>query len=550
MSVQSDMADTADIADVVIVGAGASGAAAAFALAQAGLNIVCLEQGDWPTPSAYPSTGLDWEMRKSRDASPIPNVRQGRGDYPIDCSTSPIDVANFNGVGGSTVLYSAHFPRFKPSDFCTKSLDGVGEDWPISYADLEPYFAKNDAMMGVAGLDGDPAYPPIDGLMPPIPPGRLGHTLARGFNALGWHWWPSYAAIATRARDGRAACLNLGPCNTGCPQGAKASVDVTYWPRALKLGVDLRVNAAVVRVLTEDGRAVGVVYRQDGQEHTLRAKCVALAANAVGTARVLLASAHEGHAEGLANQSGLVGRNLMLHPLGYVEAVFDHDLQTDRGPQGASIYSHEFYETRPEHAFKRGYTLHVLRGSGPVETAVAGLSRRQLRLGETLHQDMARIYNRKAFMSVICEDLPEASNRVVLDEGRTDGFGMPGVRVDYALGDNSKAMLTHGLDRGKQLMRAAGGKKIMAFGPVRETGWHLMGTARMGTDPRRSVVRATGEAHDVAGLFVLDGSVFPTSSGVNPASTIQAVSLLICDHIIGQFAGGRYAQVERGRQAA
>lgn len=146
---------TNESVDVVIVGAGASGAAIAWSLVDTKMKILCLEQGDWVNPADYPTTGTDWEAKGWGDFSFSPNTRGRETDYPINEDDSPINIANFNGVGGSTILYAAHFPRFHPSDFKVKSLDGVGDDWPIDYETLEPYYAENDRMMGVAALAGD-----------------------------------------------------------------------------------------------------------------------------------------------------------------------------------------------------------------------------------------------------------------------------------------------------------------------------------------------------------------------------------------------------------
>ena len=216
--------------DVLIIGAGASGAAVAWSLAETKMHILCLEQGDWMKPSEYPSTARDWEARQFNDFHISPNHRARETDYPINDADSPIKIANFNGVGGGTVLYAGHFPRFHPSDFRVRTLDGVADDWPIDYATLEPFYAENDRVMGVSGLAGDPAYPPHEPMMPPLPLGKSGTALARGLNHLGWHWWPSDSAIASVEYEGRAKCINLGPCTSGCAQGAKASTDITYWP--------------------------------------------------------------------------------------------------------------------------------------------------------------------------------------------------------------------------------------------------------------------------------------------------------------------------------
>ncbi|KAA5605205.1 GMC family oxidoreductase [Roseospira marina] len=524
-----------DPVDVVIVGSGASGAAAAWSLSRApALRVVCLEQGEAPDPARYPTTRPDWEVSRHTTASPFPNERAGAADYPVDDRASPIAIANFNGFGGSTILYSGHVPRFHPSDFRTRSLDGVGEDWPLGYDDLAPYFAENERHMGVAGLGGDPAYPDDDRpLLPPVPLGPMGRALGHAFNALGWHWWPSYGAINTRSHAGRPTCVNLGPCNTGCAQGAKGSVDVTYWPEARRQGVEVRTGCTVVEVML-DGRerATGVRYiATDGVEHVQPAAVVVLACSGIGTPRLLLHSTSTAFPDGLLNDTGLVGRNLMLHPLGFTEGVFDTDLRSSVGPQGCCLLSQQFYETDPARDFVRGYTMHILRGAPPAETAITGYLMRRIPLGAEHHRRFAETFNHTAGIAVIAEDLPDPANRVTLDPDHTDRHGMPGVRVTYALGENTKRMLAHGLARSKEVFAAAGARVTASFAPVRHTGWHLMGTARMGSDPKTSVVNAFGQAHAVPNLFIVDSSVFVTAGAVNPVATAQALTLRMCDHL-------------------
>jgi choline dehydrogenase-like flavoprotein len=194
-----------DKVDVLIIGSGASGAAVAWSLADTKMRILCLEQGDWVKPSDYPSNGRDWEARLFSDFAINPNRRARPTDYPINDANSPIKVVNFNGVGGSTIMYTAHFPRLHPSDFKVRTLDGVADDWPIDYATLEPYFAENDRMMGVSGLAGDPAYPPKQPPMPPLPLGKSGTRFGKAMNELGWHWWPSDTTIATTDYEGAGA---------------------------------------------------------------------------------------------------------------------------------------------------------------------------------------------------------------------------------------------------------------------------------------------------------------------------------------------------------
>ena len=519
--------------DVLIVGAGAAGAALAWSVSDTRMRIVCLEQGDWMDPRAYPTNRLGWELERFGAFGLSPNGRGRPEDYPVNDDDSPIKISNFNAVGGSTILYAAHFPRLHPSDFRVRTLDGVADDWPIDYATLAPYYDQNAVMMGVAGLAGDPAYPEKDVPLPPVPLGELGETLARGFDAKGWHWWPSDSAIATRDYEGRAACINLGPCIMGCAQGAKASTDVTYWPAAVRRGVELRTRCRVREIeVGANGMADGVVYYDaDGAERRQRAEVVVLACNGVGTPRLLLNSRSRAFPNGLANRSGLVGRNLMFHPYAMVTGIFPDPLEGFKGPTGCSIISQEFYETDPARGFLRGYSFEMLRGMGPVATALWGMSQGRLPWGERHHRAYADLFDRTAGMVAICEDLPDPDNRVTLDPERVDGHGIPAPRIHYRLSDNSRRMLDHSVARGREALTAAGATDTFADAPLGLAGWHLMGTARMGNDPEASVVNAWGRSHDVRNLFIVDGSVFVTAGGVNPTNTIQAFSLYVADQI-------------------
>jgi choline dehydrogenase-like flavoprotein len=527
-----------DIVDVLIIGAGASGAAVAWSLADTRMRIVCLEQGDWMNPAEYPSTTREWELGRREEYAPSPNLRNREADYPVNDEESPIAVLNFNAVGGSTILYAAHFPRFHPSDFRVKTLDGVADDWPIDYATLEPYYAENDRNVGVSGLAGDPAYPPHQPPLPHIPLGLSGETMARGFNKLGWHWWPSDSAIITRPYEGREACLNLGPCGSGCATGAKASADVTYWPVALRRGVEVRTNCRVREITVDErGMASGVIYYDaDGKECRQRAEVVILACNGVGTPRLLLNSTSTQFPDGLANRSGLVGKNLMFHPWGHVHGVFDEPLRSHYGPGGCCLLSQEFYETDPDRDFVRGYNMQITRSSGPVGTALMGVVNGDIPLGAGHHEAFAKYFDRTVSLGICCEDLPEECNTVTLDPELTDSNGIPAPKVTYRLGENSERMLAHGLERGEEVMKAAGAWQVRTAGPIRMAGWHLLGTARMGAVPESSVVNEWGRSHDVRNLFIVDGSVFVTSAGVNPTTTIQALALYIADSMKKRLA--------------
>lgn len=308
---------TDEIVDVLIIGSGASGAAVAWSLAETRMKILCLEQGDWVKATEFPSNGRDWEARRYADFDISPNGRARDTDYPINDENSVMKIANFNGVGGGTIHYTAHFPRMRPSDFRVRTLDGVADDWPIDYWTLEPYFAENDRMMGVAGLAGDPAFPPHQPNMAPVPLGKTGTRYAQAMNKLGWHWWPSDVAVATTEYDGRAKCINLGHCTPGCAQGAKASVDITYWPQALRAGVELRTRCRVREITTDErGMASGVIYYDPkGVERFQPAEVVILAANGIGTPRLLLNSASAPLSRWLGQFFWLGGREPDAAPL-------------------------------------------------------------------------------------------------------------------------------------------------------------------------------------------------------------------------------------------
>jgi choline dehydrogenase-like flavoprotein len=520
-----------DAVDVVVVGAGLGGSAFCARLSERAphLRIVCLERGDWVDRSRMPAYRRDWQSAALGAWATSPNVRlraaetSQSADYPVDDSASPIKPLMWNGVGGSTINWAAHVPRLHPSDFRTRTLDGTGDDWPFSYFDLEPYYDLNDTAMGIAGLAGDPAYPPKrSSRMPPLPIGRLGERAARGFNALGWHWWPADAAINTVDRDGRRACNNGGPCLMGCPIHAKASADIVYWPAALKNGVKLRTRSVAQQVIVQGGRAIGVSYRDgNGETHEQPAAFTVVACNGIGTARLLLAS-NVGRGTG-----GALGRYLMFHPIAYARGMFNDELDGPRGPVGSCIYSHEFYEHQPGRRITRALQLQVTRENA----LLAQASRLQPVWGEAAHRLLREEFRRSLPVMVVAEDLPEARNRVVLTDAVAPD-GLPNVRVEYTLSENSRTTLDFGLDRAEELLRAAGAHRIARVPLAPLTGWHLLGTARMGTDPATSVTDAHGRCHAAANLLVADGSLFPTAGAVNPGITIAALALKVADDLL------------------
>ena len=525
-----------DPVDVLIIGAGASGAAIAWSLLETRMRILCLEQGDHLADKDYPSRRDDYELARYGDFSCDPNVRQRKQDYPINSAESCITPVNWNGVGGSTINFLGHWPRLRPSDFRTKTLDGVAEDWPVDYHTLAPFYDMNDRNIGASGLAGNTAYPYYAPPHPPIPMGRLGRKLARGFNKKGWHWWPSDVAILSRDDDGRQKCVNAGTCDLGCAAGAKGGTNFTYWPMLEGAGVELRTNSRVREILVDEGTgfATGVLYHgPDGQVHEQRAEIVIMACNGVGTPRLLLNSTSKLFPEGLANRSGLVGKNLMFHPLTGVAGVFDEPMKGHEGPMACSILSQEFYESDPSRGFVRGYGLHSGRSTTPMTFALGGYGiDNPIPWGEAHREIMDSQYEYLAGLTVVTEDLPEEHNCVTLDPDMTDSDGIPAPKISYRLGDNTRAMLRHGEARACELLLAAC-ERSLARAMTRwwRAGWHQMGTCRMGHDPAKSVVNGWGRSHDVKNLFIVDGSIFVTAGAVNPTSTIQALALYIGNQI-------------------
>jgi len=507
--------------DAVIVGAGPSGAVAASELVAAGMSVVVLEQGGWVPAEAFDGARPEWELTQLTRWHPNPNTRGRPEDYPIDASRSDVNPLMFAGVGGAALIYGAHWVRFMPSDFRVRTLDGVADDWPFDYAELAPFYAYVEEAMGVSGLTGNPAYP--DGApcpLPPLPIGKVGRRAAAGMNRLGWHWWPGSNAIPSRPWRGLQPCVLRGTCGTGCSDGAKATPDRTHWPQAMAKGCRLIAHARAARIETDaQGRASGVVWiDREGQEHRQTADVVILCANGIGTPRLMLMS-------GLGNRSGLVGRRLMMHPFAAVMGTFDEDLESWVGPAGQILVSMQFYETDTSRGFVRGAKWNCMPAGGP-QSFRAGYGDGPLTdaWGAALHERVRRKFGRSFEWGIIGEDLPDPENRVVLSATLKDGSGLPAPEIRYAMSDNTRAMLAFHTARAVEAMEAAGAVETHVTPLIRDCGWHLMGTAVMGTDPETSVCDQFGRVHDVPNLYVMDGSTFPTSSGMNPTATIMAVA--------------------------
>ena len=520
-------------ADVLVVGAGASGGVVTGALAEAGFDVVCLEQGHWPDRTDFPALRPTYELEARGGWGGNPTLRGRPEDYPVNETDSDIATLMYNGVGGSMVLYAADWPRLLPSDFRTRTLDAVGDDWPLTYHDLQPFYERTDRAFGVSGLAGDTSLPPGGEFpLPPLPIGDGALRLARAHDRLKWHWWPAPNAVLSRPYQGRNACAHYGSCMQGCPEGAKASTDVTHWPNAIKAGARLLTGARVARVLTDNqGLAIGAEYVDpEGKWHIVKADVVIMAANSVGTARILLNSASPRFPNGLANSSGLVGRRLMVHPFANVTGYFDEPVDAG-GHVGAKIVSYEFYETDPDRDFVRGAKWSLAPTGGPLNAALPSRAGNSV-WGKGHHAHVRTHLGHSLSWCIFGEDLPDEDNRVEIDDSLTDSSGIPAPKVTYRVGENSRRLLDFNIERAERSFAEAGAHRTAVESLMRFSGWHLLGTARMGEDPATSVVDGWGRAHDVPNLYIADGSVFVTSGAVNPTSTIVSLALRSVEHLI------------------
>ena len=436
----------------------------------------------------------------------------------------------YNGVGGGTVLYNAVWPRLLPADFKTRTIDGVGDDWPVDYEELRPFYEITDRQFGVSGLGGNPVYPEsADPPLPPLPIGAGGLLMARAHARLGWHWWPDTNAILSAPLHGRHPCVQRGTCTQGCGEGAKSSTDVTHWPEAVRKGAHLITGARVTRICVDKrGLASGAEWvDQRGDVHFQIASTILLAANGIGTARLLLASACDLFPDGLANSSGLVGKRLMLHPFVNITGVFDENLRSWQGHNGSAIGSWEFYKSDVSRGFVRGSKWSLHPTGGPLR--IAAPPNGDGVWGQEHHAYVRERLGRSLTWVALCEDLPSDTNRVQLSTTLDDsGLAIP--KIIYKFDDNVQKMMSWQAQRAEESFRAAGA--VIVESRVSGYNAHLLGTARMGDDPATSVVDRWGMSHDIPNLGVIDGSVFVTAGAVNPTSTIAALALRASQHLI------------------
>jgi choline dehydrogenase-like flavoprotein len=537
-----------DHADVLVIGAGASGVILSLVLAERGLKVICLDQGGWTMPADHPHYSGDFQWQRENRWNPEPSVRRADADYPVETTLS--HALMWNGVGGSTNIFGALWPRYRPSDFRKGVEHGLAPNWPFTYEDLAPYYDASDHLVGVSGLAGDlampsrPAYP-----CGPLPMRACGRAIAQGFEKLGWHWWPMPAAVISEDYDGRPACNGCGNCVSGCPRGSMAKMSLSLWPRAIAAGAVLRPNSRVEQIETDAaGRATGAVYidRSTGERGRQTADIVVLASNGVGSPRLLLLSKSARFPNGLANGNDVVGRYLMHHTLVAAAICLDEPIHSHIGNAGAVISS-EFAETDPARGFVNGFNFNVTRGGTAAAVAVGSFSNQAAPWGVDHHPWFRRHFGHGFGAFAIGDDLPQATNRITLSETETDSSGLPAAKLHYAPHENDWKMMRFAVERLRDLAAAVGAFDCAVNtycepdGTYRTPAWHLLGTCRMGDDPETSVTNKWHQCWEVPNLYVVDGSSVPTGGVVNPTSTVCALALRAARHIAGEFAELRQA---------
>ncbi|MGH7477245.1 MAG: GMC family oxidoreductase [Longimicrobiales bacterium] len=536
---------TDETVDFVIVGAGAAGGVLAKELATAGFTTVVLEQGPWRRDHEFTHDELKvWFLNELTGSATrdMQTFRQTEADEAQVAQGGPPTLIYARGVGGSSVHFTGNYWRLRPIDFVERSrigpIAGTGfADWPITYEELEPYYTKVDWEIGVSGAPGpfDPPrsrpYP-----LPPMAVKSSGVLLERGARALGLHAQPAPVAILSQAYDGRSACMHCGHCMAyGCEFGAKSSTLVSVIPKAVASGnCEIRTESTVARVETDaTGRATGVVYYDGaGTERRQRARAVVLAANGAETARLLLMSATPRQPNGLANSSGMVGKYMMWNAHGETFAIFDEPLNEYKSIQVTRII-HDFYDTDPQRGFYGGGALDGRMIPGPLLFATGyGMQPDGLQWGAEYKRNLRASFTRTMEIASAGTSLPLESNNITLDPELKDDHGRPVIRVTYKDHPDDLAMIRFLQQRAAELLDAAGARQVWQVPVAEQTlGAHLLGTARMGNDPRTSVVDRYHRAHDVPNLFICDGSSFVSSGRGQPTMTIQALAFRAGEHI-------------------
>jgi choline dehydrogenase-like flavoprotein len=521
-----------DEVDFAIVGTGAGGGTLACKLAEAGFSVVAFDAGPYWRPledfasDEEEQTKLYWTDERIVD-----------GDNPLQLGSNN----SGQSVGGSTVHFAMVSLRFRPEWFRARTLLGYGADWPLDWREMWGYYREVEQALKISG----PVTYPWGPKRPRYPyrPHELNaaaKVLAIGAEALGVKWAPTPLATVSAPRGESPPCVYRGFCVVGCSTNAKQSVLLTWLPRALRAGAEIRDLAMVGRIETDrNGMATGVHYTREGHWRFQRARNVVVAGYAIETPRLLLMSANSCFPDGLANSSGLVGRYLTVQGNQAVWGIMDQEIRSYKGPPSLAITEHWNYEDGGKDFFG-GYS-YMSQGPLPMLWAKTVATSRGL-WGQALLDEMQR-YNHTVGLKVVSEYLPQLRNGVTLSDEK-DRHGLPIPRVTYSWCDNDKRLNRHALSFMRRALEVAGAREIW---DQEDDTCHLNGTARMGTNAANSVVNADCRSWDIPNIWICDGSVFPTVGGVNPSLTIQAIACRTGDRIKELARRGELLRSERSR---
>jgi len=514
--------DSNDESVVVIIGSGAGGGTLANELCQQGVKVVVLEAGARQSPASFVND--EW---KSFGQLAWLDPRTTSGTWRVAKDFPGLPAWICKTVGGSTTHWAGASLRFQEHEFKARTVYGDIKgatlmDWPLTLADLEPYYARAEDKMGVTrthrvmGLPGNNNF----------------KVMYAGATRLGYKdVHTGNMAINSQPRDGRGQCIQTGFCFQGCKAGAKWSTLYTELPKAEATGnLDLRPESHVTRIEHNDkGRASAVVYvDKDGRQQRQKARVVCVAGNAIETPRLLLLSASSLFKDGLANSSGQVGRNYMRHMTASVYAIFNQQVNMYRGTTMAGIVKDESRnDTR--RGFVGGYEMETLALGVPFMAAF--LNPGGWGAGFTEYLDN---YTRIAGMWLVGEDMPRDTNRITLNPSVKDKWGNPAPNVHFDDHENDIAMREHAWRQGQRVYEAAGAVKSFRTPPYPST--HNLGTCRMGANARDSVCNGYGQTHDVDNLFISDGSQFTTGGAENPTLTIVTLAIRQAEHIVKQMS--------------
>lgn len=557
--------------DVIIVGSGAGGGMATLQLANAGLKIALVEAGGHYDPADDAQrTQLrnPWESPR-RGAS---TTRRPFGDYNSCIGGWELDGEPYTQkgdtefmwwrgrmLGGRTNHWGRIALRFGPLDFKRKDSDGLGDNWPIGYGDVKPYYDKVDKLVGVFGSN-EGLYNDPDGFFLPAPKPRL-HELyyIKGARKVNVPVFPARKSMLTkRINAERGVCYYCGQCSRACSIHADFSSGTVLVYPALKGGqVDLFTNCMVREVTTDAlGKATGVSYinKEDRMEYRLQGRSVVLAASACSSARILLNSRSARHENGLGNSSDHVGRYLHdstgASRAAFIPALMDRDIYNEDGVGGMHVYTPWWLENE-NLDFSRGYHLEI-GGGMSMPSYGFGFAANQYKeflgervggYGNELRDDIRRFYGSRLSIACRGESVPQYNNRCELDPTVVDEWGIPVLRFDYKWTQNEINQARHMQDAMEELLEASGGVLLGSKpGADRDYGLtkpgeiiHEVGTTRMGADATTSVTNQFGQLHDAKNVFVVDAGTFVSQADKNPTWTIMALAWRTSDYIIEQM---------------